>query len=257
MRHKLIASTAIVLALTAPAFAWEPSAMRHQIEQTNFLLNNDCSATLIDKEHGYLLTANHCIADQFQIITKQSIDDKGVVKSEQVRIAVPGHVDQLKYSGVNVTERLTYNVKIKAADEGKDLALLQTLGPLPNTEAAPISCNDPEQGDTVYAVGNPFVVLYNTVGRGIVSSTQRDYQSLGLTQGDETPDLNGDNGLIQHTATMAPGNSGGALYNDKGELVGVNVRGVQVAALYFAVPLSDVKAFLADNGISDKCNAKQ
>ena len=249
--HKRFVAMALSMALSSPALAWDPAALRQETQTTNFLLNNDCSATLIDAKQGLLLTANHCIADQFTVITKQEIDAKGVVKDVKVRIAVPGHVDQLVYQGPNVTQRNIYNVKIKAADDGKDLALVQTLGPLPNTEAAPISCTDPEQGDTVYAVGNPYIVLYNTVTKGIVSNTHLDYQALGLVQGDDTPDLIGTNGLVQHTAPIAPGNSGGALYNDKGELVGVNVRGGSGVSL--VVPLADVRQFLTDNGVPNVC----
>jgi S1-C subfamily serine protease len=64
--------------------------------------------------------------------------------------------------------------------------------------------------------------------------------------GDATDD--GEHGLVQHTAVIAPGNSGGALYNADGHFVGVNVRGMP-GGFGFAVPLSDVRAFLKKNDV--------
>lgn len=218
---------------------WNPDDMNRQIDQTNFLVNDNCSATLIDAKDGYLLTANHCIANQFETIEREKVSDDGTVTKEKVRIAKPGTVSQLFYSGPNEIQRTTYVFKIKQNDRVLDLALVQVRAKLPNRASAPIACTEPQRGETVYAVGNSLGVLYASVSKGIVANVHRDYRTIGVD------DDNGDGGLIQATTPIGGGNSGGALYNESGELVGVNVRGYQnVSPLALAVPLSDIKAFL-------------
>lgn len=219
---------------------WAPADMNRQIDQTNFLVNDNCSATLIDADKGYLLTASHCIVAQFRTIEREKIDDKGVVTKEKVRISAPGTVSQIAFSGPNEVKRTSYTFKIRLNDTDLDLALIQVNAKLPNVAAAPLSCRDPERGDTVYAVGNTLGILYASVSKGIVASSNRSYRMIGVDDGNM-----GDNGLIQATAAIAGGNSGGSLYNDSGEIIGVVVRGYQqIAPVGLSVPLSDVKTFL-------------
>lgn len=245
---------AFCLFLIAPAHAdWAISDMNKQIDQTNFLVNDNCSATLIDAKRGLLLTANHCVADQFRTVEREKIDDKGVVTKEMVRVSVPGTVSQIGFNGPDEIQRVTYVFKVKANDKDTDLALVETRAKLPNVQSAPIACHDVERGQTAYAVGNTRAVLYATVSKGIISSVNRSYRTIG-EDGD-----NADNGLVQSTTPIAGGNSGGSLYNDSGEIVGVVVRGYQqVAPLGLSVPLSDIKKFLSANGAGDliKCGAK-
>lgn len=248
-------SRLIVLALFAlfsvPAFAGiSQSNLNRQIDQTNFLVNDNCSGTLIDAKEGLILTANHCIADQFQDVERDQVDPKtGEVKKVKVRVTKPGSVSQLTFSGAGEVERTVFVYKIKAHDPDHDLGLVQVIAKLPSRRAVPIACREPQRLDAVYAVGNPRVVMYSSVSTGIIASVQRNYRLFGIDgdagDGVEQP---GDNALIQHTAPIAGGNSGGALLNDDGAIIGVNVRGYQaMAPLGLAVPLDDIRAFLKDN----------
>lgn len=233
---KLSNALLLLFLSVAPAAAWDISDMNTQIDQTNFLVNDNCSATLIDMKKGRLLTANHCISDQFQIIEREEIQDDGTVKTRKVRVAVPGTVSQMFFSGPAQTQKNSYTFKIVKNDASTDLALIETLGPLPNIQQAPVACKEPVRGETVFAVGNTLAVLYATVSKGIVSNVHRSYRNIGVDD---------DHGLVQTTAAVAGGNSGGALYNDRGELSGVVVRGYQnVAPISLVVPLSDVRKFL-------------
>src|ERR1019366_1657421 len=118
----------ILAVLTAaPALAWDKAAMNAQIDQTNFLVNNNCSATLIDKDTGLLLTADHCIEGQYQIIEREKFDEKGKVTTEKVRVSVPGTVSQLFFHGTMEVSRVVYYFKIVKSgsmDNGIDLALI-------------------------------------------------------------------------------------------------------------------------------------
>jgi secreted trypsin-like serine protease len=224
-------------------------ALNATVAHTNFLVNEGCSGTLVDATH--VLTAAHCIVDQYQMVKKDVINEDGTVEKKDVRVAKIGTVSQMFYKGPSVVQKNSYVYKIAAADRKNDLALLKLETEM-DQPAANIACTAPIVGEKIWAVGNSFAVLYSTVTNGIVSSLHRSYRDLHLQGdlGDSTDD--GDHGLVQHSATIAPGNSGGALYNDNGSLVGVNVRGA-IGGFSFAVPLDDVSKFLTDNGVAKDC----
>jgi S1-C subfamily serine protease len=255
MRALSACAVALSIAFSCGAAASEKPPISHwllnkQIDVTNFLVNKGCSGTLVDLK-GDILTANHCVMDQFEDVQRDEVDKDGKVKKVTVRISKPGTVSQIVFAGPSEVQRTTFVYKVKAHDPDHDLALVDVLSKLPNDMRAPVSCTEPRRLDPVWAVGNPFGILYSSATAGIVASTQRDYRLLGIDgeSGDAT-EQPGDNGLIQHTAPIEGGNSGGALYNEQGELVGVNVRGSRVnETVAFAVPLDDVRKFLKDSGV--------
>lgn len=125
----------------------------------------------------------------------------------------------------------TYTMeKIVATNEKHDLAIIKVIG-----ETAPeLTLGNSDEvriGETVYAVGNP-KGLQGTVSRGIVSS-MRDFGQNGIR--------------IQIDAPISPGNSGGPVLNEKGEVIGVSVSGIQdidAQNLNFAIPSNYLKALL-------------
>ena len=242
-----VAVAVLYIVSTAAHAEWDNAAMNVQIDQTNFLVNDNCSATLIDKDKGLLLTASHCVEGQYTTVEREKIDDKGRVTTEKVRVATPGTVSQLFFKGTAETSRSVYMFKIVksgSAENGVDLAVIQILAKLPNTAEAKLSCVEPDRGSEVYAVGNPRAVLYASVSKGIVSSINRNYRMLGLEH---------DDGLIQTTAAIGGGSSGGALYNENGQIIGVVVRGYQqISPLGLSVPLSDIKTFMKDDPATEK-----
>lgn len=245
MKRSLLAAVMALFA-ASPAIAWDKDAMNVTIDQTNFLVNAGCSGTLVDTKNQYILTNNHCVADQYETVEREKIDDEGVVKKEKVRRMKPGTVSQFTFTGPGATVTASYRVSVKAVDAKRDLALLQVTGALPNKIAATIACKAPDRGDKVYVVGNPMGVLYSSVTVGVVSSVQRTYESIGFDDGS----ANRDNALMQVSAGVVGGNSGGAAYNDQGHMIGVPVltnRANEV--LGFAVPHSEVVGFLTENKV--------
>lgn len=239
--NKIIAALAVLFLTVSPALAWEQKAMNEQVNHSNLLLNDNCSATVIDKDRGYILTAHHCIDNQYKTIEREVIGDDGTVTTKKVRVTVPGTVSIITFKNHDEEKRDVYRFKIVASDRESDLALLQTKAKMIGAQEAKIACKPPTRGDKVFAVGNPFAVMFANVSDGIVSSTDRTYKLYGI-------DDQGDHNVTQHTASIWGGNSGGALYNDAGELIGVNVRGRETLAL--AVSLEDVKGLLSKEGLN-------
>lgn len=256
MKKLAIVTAFLALFLTAATAAdISKSDLNKQIDQTNFAVGNPtfCSATLIDVDRKLLLTANHCIDMQFETVEREKIGYDGSVKTEKIRVAKPGLVSQLEFGDNDIVKRTDYTFKIILNDSDLDLALVEVKGngKLPNAMKAAIACKAPERGDDVYAVGNSYGVMYASLTKGIVSSTDRNYRMFHIDQGDH--------GLTQFSAQIVGGNSGGALYDSSGELIGVNVRG-GATGFGLAVPLGDIKKFLMRReGLTDlwkRCNGQ-
>ena len=135
---------------------------------------------------------------------------------------------------VVLSDRREYPAELLLGDERTDLAVLKI-----NTEgrALPVlpyaDTRDSQVGDLVLAIGNPFGVG-QTVTNGIISATART--DVGI---------NDYSFFIQTDAAVNPGNSGGALVNTRGELVGVNTaifsRTGGSVGIGFAIPAEMVK----------------
>lgn len=250
------------LALPVPAFAgWDINAMNQQVDQTNVIISGICSGTLVGYSKsgkGLYLTAKHCTLDSYEDVKRKEVDPKtGEVKEKTIRITVESYVAQRLFDGNKPVGEIKYKARVKATEPEHDLGLFETVAPLPGAHNNPavLACSEPNRGDAVYAVGNPEIIFYGAVSKGNVVSTRMTNSDLGITdQEDMLPglDLNGDDALIVHTATIAPGSSGGALYNDDGKLIGVNV--MAYSGMFMSVPLDDVTKFLSDNGVTPPCS---
>src|SRR5882672_7391920 len=129
------------------------------------------------------------------------------------------------------------NAKIVGRDPDTDLAVLQ-LDLKTNVPVMPVGHSDRLRvGDIVLAIGNP-VGLSQTVTQGIVSATGRG--QLGVATFEN---------FIQTDAAINFGNSGGALVNSRGELVGINTAGLSRAyggreGIGFAIPVNLVRGVM-------------
>jgi serine protease Do len=126
-------------------------------------------------------------------------------------------------------ENIRFVARVVGYDEVFDLALLKVEKQLESR----IMIGDSDtlrQGEKVVAIGNP-VGLTNTVTSGIVSSTDRPYLQIG--------------GVIQIDAALNPGNSGGALIDNDGYLVGIAFAGLaSFENLNFAIPSKHMLSIL-------------
>ena len=98
-------------------------------------------------------------------------------------------------------------------------------------------------GQPVMAVGTPYG-LSRTVTSGIVSNTDRSFEEMTMDDGYETGWFNN---WVQTDAAINPGNSGGPLINLRGEVVGINTRGISSGNnLGFAIPINVAKAVIKE-----------
>lgn len=168
---------------------------------------------------------------------KRQSAGSGVIISKDGYIVTNNHVvkdaDEIE---VKLNDNREFKARIIGLDETTDLALIKIDAK--NLPAITIgSSDDLKVGQWVLAVGNPFN-LTSTVTAGIVSAKAR---SLGA---------NGIESFIQTDAAINSGNSGGALVNEKGELVGINAMLYSQTGSYtgygFAIPTTIMNKVVAD-----------
>jgi serine protease Do len=178
----------------------------------------------------------------------QESSGSGVIISSDGYIATNNHVvadsDELE---VILNDKRSYPAKIIATDPNTDLAVIQIKADnLPFLTFA--NSDDVRVGEWVLAVGNPFN-LQSTVTAGIVSAKGRNIGILNENRNNGSAS-NPLEAFIQTDAAVNPGNSGGALVNLKGELVGINTAIASNTGSYagysFAIPTSIVKKVTAD-----------
>ena len=168
---------------------------------------------------------------------RKTATGSGVIISTDGYIVTNNHVvDGADELTVTLNDNKEYSARIIGADKTTDLALIKIDGK--NLPAITIANSDDIKiGEWVLAVGNP-LGLNNTVTAGIVSAKAR---SLGA---------NSVESFIQTDAAINAGNSGGALVNTRGELVGINTAIASRTGSYsgysFAVPTSIVQKVVAD-----------
>ena len=164
----------------------------------------------------------------------------GVIISEDGYIVTNNHViDGAEKLEVTLNDNRKFNARVIGTDPNTDIALLKISA----TKLSPIifgNSDNVKVGEWVLAVGNPFG-LNSTVTAGIVSAKAR-----GVNKGSNV----GIESFIQHDAAVNPGNSGGALVNVDGELIGINTMIYSQTGNYaghsFAIPSSVVKKIITD-----------
>ena len=168
---------------------------------------------------------------------KKTATGSGVIISSDGYIVTNNHVvDGADELTVTLNDNTEHSARIIGTDKTTDLALIKIDGK--NLPAITIANSDDiKVGEWVLAVGNP-LGLNNTVTAGIVSAKAR---SLGA---------NGVESFIQTDAAINAGNSGGALVNTRGELVGINAMLYSQTGVYsgygFAIPTSIMNKVVED-----------
>jgi serine protease Do len=162
----------------------------------------------------------------------------GVIISEDGYIVTNNHVvKDASEIEITLNNKKSYKAKLIGTDSKMDIALLKINADekLPYTTFG--NSDDVKVGEWVLAVGNPYN-LTSTVTAGIVSAKARNLANDGIQS------------FIQTDAAVNPGNSGGALVNTRGDLVGINTMISSMTGSYvgysFAVPSNIVRKIIED-----------
>ena len=165
----------------------------------------------------------------------------GVVLTQSGYIVTNFHIIQ---GGVSLdvsmlSSSASYDAKLVGYDEELDLAVLK-IEAQGLTPARLGSSDQLSVGDSVYAIGNPMGYLHGTMTEGIISSPTRSIRVDGR-------EMN----LLQTSAALNSGNSGGALTNAYGQVVGITsakITGVEndtvIEGLGLVIPINDTIPFL-------------
>ena len=170
----------------------------------------------------------------------------GVIISSDGYIVTNNHViDGAERLEVTLNDNRTFNAKVIGTDESTDLALIKIDAK--DLPVIPIGDSDAlKVGEWVLAVGNPFGFT-STVTTGIVSAKARNISTMTNTGRGNNMSIES---FIQTDAAVNPGNSGGALVNLNGELVGINTAIYSQTGNYagysFAIPTSIVTKIITD-----------
>ena len=183
------------------------------------------------------------------------VSGSGFIITEDGYIVTNYHVIEDAYKGdypvtVIMYDETTYEAEIIGFDADNDIALLKIDAN--GLSAAQLGdSNDLVVGQTVYAVGNPLGTLSYTMTSGIVSALDRTIST------DTTDAVR----VFQIDAAVNSGNSGGPVYNEAGQVIGVvnaKTNDIGVEGLGFAIPISDVTHIvnqLLENGyVADKAH---
>ena len=162
----------------------------------------------------------------------------GVIVKDDGYIATNYHVIQ----GANKVEVTlhngeTYAARIIGSDPANDIAVIK----IDAKELSTVTIGDSstvDVGDLAVAIGNPLGQLGGTATTGIISALDRTLEVEGTTLT-----------LLQTDAAINGGNSGGGLFNSKGELIGIvesKASAVGVEGLAFALPINSVSGIIND-----------
>ena len=162
----------------------------------------------------------------------------GVIISQDGFIVTNNHViNGASKIEITLNDKRNYTAEVIGKDPTTDLALLK----IKESNLAFMTYGNSDNvkvGEWVLAVGNPFN-LTSTVTAGIISAKARN---INIIEKDPTNGINPIESYLQTDAAVNPGNSGGALVNGKGELIGINSAIASNTGSYtgysFAIPVN-------------------
>ena len=170
---------------------------------------------IIISNDGYILTNNHIIASDSSNSSYNQV-------SEANKVIVYLYNDTT-----------SYEAKIIGTDKQTDLAIIK----IEKSGLTPVEIGDSDNikvGEFAMAIGNP-LGMQSSVTSGIISATNRSVDEIS----------DNDYTLIQTDAAINSGNSGGALVNGKGQVIGINTlkfAGTGVEGMGFAIPINATKS---------------
>lgn len=180
----------------------------------------------------------------FGMTSSSALSGSGFIISEDGYIMTNYHVIETAYANnLDVTvmtyDGTKYTASIVGFENGNDIAVLK----IDATGLNPVTFGDSDlitMGETVYAVGNPLGELAYSMSTGTISGLDREIVTEESVVG-----IN----MFQIDAAVNHGNSGGPVYNSRGEVIGIVTAksgAMNAEGLGFAIPVNDAKSIADD-----------
>jgi serine protease Do len=200
----------------------------HTVVHVKNVSRKNVSNPILEYFYGYR-------GDQLQ---EQVGTGSGVIISEDGYIVTNNHViKDASEIEITLNNKKSYTAKLIGTDSKMDIALLKINADEKLPYSAFANSDSVKIGEWVLAVGNPYN-LNSTVTAGIISAKARNLDTSGIQS------------FIQTDAAVNPGNSGGALVNTRGELIGINTMISSPTGTYtgysFAIPSNNAKKIIDD-----------
>ena len=220
--------------------------------QGNVIVGDAVSATGLTASQVYAMNVNSVVAISNRAITtniygqetEMAASGSGFIISEDGYVVSNYHVVE----GADTLTVITYDgtehpARLVGFDESNDVSLLK----IDATGLDPVVIGSSDElivGDQVVAIGNPLGELTSTLTVGYISAKDRTINTDG------TYNIN----MMQTDAAINSGNSGGPLFNMKGEVIGIttakysgsSTSGASIEGIGFAIPMDDVMSILRD-----------
>ncbi len=198
------------------------------------------------------ITTEITYTNYFGMQTSTPVSGSGFIATENGYIVTNYHViEEAQKGGYDISVVLysgeSYTAKIIGVEEQSDIAVLKIEAT--GLSAATLgNSSNMQVGETVYAIGNPLGELSFTMTSGMVSALDREITTSSSSTGASIT-----NNMFQIDAAVNQGNSGGPVYNDKGEVIGIvtaKYSSTGVEGLGFAIPINDVASIV--NELTEK-----
>ena len=180
------------------------------------------------------------VTNQFGDLSQNMVAGSGFIISEDGYVVTNAHVvENARSIHVNLEDGRAFETKLVGSDAYADVAVLK----IDATGLPAVELGDSSKlliGEMAIAIGNPTGRLSGTVTSGIISALDRELAQTPIA-------------LIQTDAALNPGNSGGALLNAYGEVIGINQLKIifsdpgsieQVQGISFAIPVNAAKPII-------------
>jgi len=215
------------------------------------------SGTALSGQEIYALGCQQVVGITSEITTTNifgqtasgTVSGSGFIITEDGYILTNYHVVETAYKGgydimVMLNDGTSYLAELVGyEDDEMDVAVLK-IDATGLTPASIGDSNDMQVGEKVYAIGNPLGELTYTMTDGIVSALDR-----AITFTDENTAAKNTINMFQTSAAVNSGNSGGPIYNERGEVIGIvtaKYDSTSVEGIGFAIPINDAVSIAED-----------
>ena len=231
---EIVRAIALLTLLALTGCGWSVQEAHVKANDVLVRVGDWCSGTVIDKKRGLVVTAAHCTSRMREVTnTKKETWDGKLVNVSIVKYKVTLTIERFNMRGKSLGQT-SYAAIMLGKNDGADVAVLQITSSLALLRDAATMSNRPvEFDDRVFAIGNPEMIPH------VISEGRVSQPAITLGPNTTVP-------VIMFSAVIAPGSSGGGLWNNSGQLVGITNWVCTDCIAAWATPVSHVRDLMKE-----------